>query len=119
MQFKKAPTELVEFIAEKMKKVNCEYRKMFGYPSYFINGNMFAGLFGDKLLLRLSDADIAEVMKNEKGVIAFEPMPGRVMKGYITLPKTVYSDNAKFEALLTKSVKYASSLPPKKAKAKK
>jgi len=119
MEFKKAPPELVEFITEKMKNVNCEYRKMFGYPTYFINGNMFTGLFGDKLLLKLSDADFAEIMKEEKSVSTFEPMPGRAMKGYVALPKSVYSDDSNFEKWLSKSIKYVSSLPPKKTKKKK
>lgn len=91
---------------------------MFGYPAYFINGNMFAGLFDDKLLLKLSDADFAETLKTQKEVKVFEPMPGRTMKGYVALPKNVYSDEAKFEKLLNKSIKYVSSLPPKKAKMK-
>ena len=49
---------------------------MFGYPAYFINGNMFAGIHGEKLFLRLSDADMADIMKNCKDVNAFEPMLG-------------------------------------------
>ncbi|MGO8806416.1 MAG: hypothetical protein ACLQO7_07420 [Candidatus Bathyarchaeia archaeon] len=32
MEFEKAPAGLVEFIAEKVKNVNFEYRQMFGYP---------------------------------------------------------------------------------------
>jgi TfoX/Sxy family transcriptional regulator of competence genes len=119
VEFKKAPVELVEFIAEKVKNVNCKYRQMFGYPSYFINGNMFAGLFGDKLLLRLSDADLVEILKIHPDAKVFEPMPGRAMKGYVALPRSVYSNDAAFEKLLNKSIEYVSSLPPKKTKAKK
>ncbi len=50
---------------------------MFGYPAYFINGNMFVGVHGDKLFLRLSDADMVEITKDCRDVVAFEPMPGR------------------------------------------
>lgn len=28
-----------------------EQRKMFGYPAVFVNGNMFAGLARDKMIL--------------------------------------------------------------------
>jgi len=118
MKFEKAPAELVEFISEKMKNIESECRQMFGYPAYFIHGNMFAGLFGDRLLLRLPDSDTENALKNNKGVKLFEPMPGRVMKGYISLPKAVYSDTKEFDKLLDKSVKYVSSMPPKKPKAK-
>jgi TfoX/Sxy family transcriptional regulator of competence genes len=119
VEFKKAPAELIKFLAERMKNVNCDYRQMFGYPAYFINGNMLAGLFGDKLLLRLSDVDLEETLKIHGDVKVFEPMPGKAMKGYVALPKSVYSDDAEFGKLLSKSVEYVSSLPPKKAKAKK
>lgn len=95
-EWKKAPEALVEFITEKMKDKKGDYRKMFGYPTYFINGNMFVGVHGDNFFLRLSDADMAEIMKNCKDVIAFEPMPGRAMKGYVVLPKSFYSDDRLF-----------------------
>ena len=115
MDWKKAPEELVNFLNEKMKDKNCDYRKMFGYPAYFVNGNMFAGVHGDNLFLRLSDSDIATVKKSFKGVGNFEPMPGRPMKGYVVLPKTVYMDDKLFDEVVAKSIAYASTLKPKKA----
>ena len=118
MEWKKAPTELVDFINEKMKSKNCDYKKMFGYPAYFVNGNMFTGIHGDKLFLRLSDSDGVNIMKDCKGVSAFEPMPGRAMKGYVVLPKPIYSDDKLFGEWLNKSINYASSLPPKHEKKK-
>jgi hypothetical protein len=41
MEWKKTPEELVRFLDEKMAGVKAERRKMFGYPCYFINNNMF------------------------------------------------------------------------------
>jgi TfoX/Sxy family transcriptional regulator of competence genes len=114
MEWKKAPEELVQFLAQKMKNVKCEYRKMFGYPAYFINGNMFAGIHGETLFLRLSEADVKEIMKTNRGIAFFEPMPGRPMKGYVALTKSFYSNASLFGELLEKSVKYVSSMPPKK-----
>jgi TfoX/Sxy family transcriptional regulator of competence genes len=116
MEWKKAPAELVEFITNKMKNKNCDYKKMFGYPAYFLNGNMFVGVHGDKLFLRLSDPDIADLTKKCKEVTSFEPMPGRPMNGYIVLPKNIYSDDNLFNELLQKSEHYVSSLPAKKPK---
>ncbi len=116
MEWKKAPQELVDFIMDKMKSKNCDYRKMFGYPAFFINGNMFVGLHADKLFLRLSDVDVAKIKSDYADVTAFEPMPGRAMKGYIVLPKTLYSDDKGFSTWLNKSIDYVSTLPVKKAK---
>ena len=65
MEWKKAPEELIKFLEERMKKVDCEHRTMFGYPAYFINGNMFAGAFQDILFLRLSEPDRAKIEKVE------------------------------------------------------
>jgi hypothetical protein len=50
----KPPEALKERIESLMQGVECEKRPMFGYPAYFINKNIFAGLFGDKVFLRLS-----------------------------------------------------------------
>jgi TfoX/Sxy family transcriptional regulator of competence genes len=118
MEFKKAPLELVDFIMDKMKDKNCDYKKMFGYPTFFVNGNMFVGVHGDKLFLRLSDADIAEIKKSFRDVEAFEPMPGRPMKGYVVLPKFLYGDEKLFAKWLNKSMQYAAELPPKQGKRK-
>ena len=79
---------------------------------------MFVGVHGDKLFLRLSNADISEIMSDYKNVTAFEPMPGRAMKGYVVLPKTIYLDNKLFSEWLDKSIKYVSSLPEKGKKLK-
>jgi TfoX/Sxy family transcriptional regulator of competence genes len=118
MEWKKAPEELVEFLVQKMKNINCDYRKMFGYPAYFINGNMFAGLFGDSLFLRFSKPEREEILKTNSEAKHFEPMTGRTMKEYVVIPKSIYSKDALFSKWLNKSVKYASSLPPKQKKAK-
>jgi TfoX/Sxy family transcriptional regulator of competence genes len=48
-------------------------RPMFGNISAFVNGNMFFGLFGNDLFVRLSDKDQAELLK-KKGVSNLEPM---------------------------------------------
>ena len=118
MEFKKAPKDLIDLIVNKMKDKNCDYKKMFGYPAFFVNGNMFVGIHGENLFLRLSDSDIENIKEDFKAVANFEPMPGRAMKGYVVLPKSLYSDDNAFTKWLDKSIDYASSLPQKNAKKK-
>lgn len=60
---------------------------MFGYPAYFINGNMFVGIHAENFFIRLSDVDVLEIMKACKDVVPFEPMNVRAMKGYVVLPE--------------------------------
>jgi len=59
-------------------------RPMFGNLAAFVNGNMFAGLFGEDLFVRLPEAERAEVKR--KGGRDFEPMAGRAMTGYVVVP---------------------------------
>ena len=114
MKWKKAPEELAVFLAQKMKSVDCEYGKMFGYPACFINGNMFVGLFEDMLFLRLSESDRREIMQIRPDVTPFEPRPARAAKEYLLLPKKLYSNEKLFDKWLKKSVQYTLSLPTKK-----
>jgi len=116
MQWKKSPDNLVKFITERMADEECEPRKMFGFPCYFINGNMFIGLHQDHLVLRLSDKDKKDAMTKNKEVKVFEPMPGCKMGQYIVVPERIYTSKPAFDPLLVKSMKYASSLPAKEKK---
>jgi len=116
LEWKKAPLNLVEFLADKMKYVQCDFRKMFGYPAYFVNGNMFTGLHEDRLFVRLSKLDAKEILEEQIGAKLFEPMTGRPMKQYVVLPKEVYCNPELFNKWLQKSYQYVKSLPPKKAK---
>src|SRR5258708_25177748 len=59
-------------------------KPMFGQLSAFVNGNMFCGIFGDELMVRLPDAEIAAVKK--QGGRDFEPMAGHKMGGYVVVP---------------------------------
>lgn len=119
MEWKKAPEELVQFLAKKTARLQCDYRKMFGYPAYFVNGNMFAGVHGDKLFIRLFEADEKRIMEMKVGVTVFESVAVRVMKGYVVLPKSFYSNDKLFDQWLEYSYRYVSSLAPKKPNANK
>jgi hypothetical protein len=59
---------------------------MFDNLSAFVNGNMFFGIFGTDLFLRLSIEEQKELLKN-KGASMLEPMKGKPMKDYIVLPR--------------------------------
>ena len=86
-------------------------RPMFGNPAAFVNGNMFAGLFGDDLFVRLSDDDATRL--HAAGGGDFAPMPGRPMKGYTTLPRPWQSDVETARRWMAISLAWARSLPAK------
>ena len=116
--FTKAPEELVRTFENVMKDFPLAVqRKMFGYPSAFVNGNMFAGLFQEEMFLRLSDEDRAAI-RSEFGTSLFEPLPGRPMRGYVLVPRYVLDSPKLLKTWLAKGMEYARSLPPKGKKKK-
>lgn len=90
-------------------------RPMFGNVSAFVNGNMFMGVFGNDLFLRLPEEDREELL-NEKGGSLFEPMKGRPMKEYILIPRSWKSQPATARTWVSRSLAWASELPQKKSK---
>ncbi len=87
-------------------------RPMFGNVSAFVNGNMFMGVFGNDLFLRLSGED-REKLLTEKGASLFEPMKGRPMKEYILIPRSWKSQPATVNQWVSRSLAWASKLPQK------
>lgn len=90
-------------------------RPMFGNLSAFVNGNMYTGVFGDDLFVRLSEKDTAELLKF-KGASSFEPMKGRAMKGYAVVPRAWKGDSAKVKPWVTKALDFTGKMPPKAKK---
>jgi TfoX/Sxy family transcriptional regulator of competence genes len=91
-----------------------EPRTMFGYPSVFLNGNMLACIFQDRIMVRLSEEDRAEAAKI--GGKPFEPSPGRAMKEYVELPPQVVSSAAGLRPWLDRGRTFVATLPKKKKK---
>jgi TfoX/Sxy family transcriptional regulator of competence genes len=90
-----------------------EVKPMFGNLAAFVNKNMFLALFGSTVAVRLSQEDQLELLK-VKGTGPFEPMPGRPMKDYVTLPESWRKQRAKAEPWVERSLNHAAALPPKK-----
>lgn len=90
-------------------------KKVFGQPAAFVNGNMFLGVFGEKVFVRLSEEGGKEATERH-GLEPFEPMPGRPMRGYVVLPSKILSDRIAARKWVSKSLAFASGLPPKAAK---
>ncbi|MGA2663891.1 MAG: TfoX/Sxy family protein [Nitrososphaerales archaeon] len=90
-------------------------RPMFGNDAAFVNGNMFAGLFGRQLFVRLSDPDQAELLK-EEGASRFAPMEGRPMRGYVVVPQAWRADPQRVRAWVARSLAWTAGLPPKAPK---
>lgn len=92
-------------------------RPMFGNLAAFVNGNMFAGLFGEDLFVRLSEDESAKIRK--QGGHDFAPMAGRPMKGYVTVPSTWRSKPEPVKAWIKLALEQTGRMPAKSPTAKK
>ena len=86
-----------------------EVKPMFGNLGAFVNGNMFAGLFGSSVGVKLAADDLAELATIE-GAGPFGP-PERPMGGYLSLPPSLTAEQA--TVWVNKAQEYAATLPPK------
>lgn len=117
MKLKKSPPALIEFFDTVVPGPPAERRKMFGFPCSFVNGNMYMGLYQDDMALRLPD-EHREKFLRIRGARIFEPMPGRPMREYIVVPKTVMEDRKELAQWIDRSLKYAASIKPKVKKSR-
>ncbi|RZU75554.1 TfoX/Sxy family transcriptional regulator of competence genes [Micromonospora kangleipakensis] len=89
-----------------------EVKPMFGNLGAFVNGNMFAGLFGSSVGVKLAADDLAELATIE-GVEPFGPAE-RPMGGYLSLPPSFTTEQA--TGWVNKAQAYVATLPPKPKK---
>jgi TfoX/Sxy family transcriptional regulator of competence genes len=93
-----------------------EVKPMFGNLGAFVHGNMFAGLFGAAVGVRLADADYAELAAVD-GTGPFGPAE-RPMGGYLSLPAAWRDDPDKSTDWVGRALTHVAAMPAKKAKPK-
>jgi predicted enzyme related to lactoylglutathione lyase/TfoX/Sxy family transcriptional regulator of competence genes len=86
-----------------------EVKPMFGNLGAFVHGNMFAGLFGSSVGVKLAEPDAA-VLSAIDGAGPFGPAE-RPMGGYLSLPSGMTPDLA--AQWVEKARSHVGSLPPK------
>ena len=117
-KFVPAPERIVNIFHRNVDGLpNIELRKMFGYPCAFIKGQMLVGVFADRIMLRLSEADRKQII-NLNQAKPFEPMSGRPMREYVELSEVIINSEPEFSKWLVKGLEYVNSLPPKVKKKK-
>jgi len=85
-------------------------KPMFGQISAFVNGNMFAGIFGEELMVRLPDPEIEKIKK--QGGRDFEPVAGHKMGGYVIVPGDWRAKPP--TSLIKRALEQARQMPAKK-----
>jgi TfoX/Sxy family transcriptional regulator of competence genes len=85
-----------------------EVKPMFGNLGAFVHGNMFAGLFGPEVGVKLDQADAHELESLGGGPWGPAERP---MGGYLSLP-----DGLDATDWVARAASYVSTLPPKASK---
>ncbi len=99
-------------MARHVSVLEVEPKTMFGAPCYFINGNMFAGAFSDRIFARFSEKDRDQLTEEGLGE-DFVPTPGRRMKEYRIFTAKAVGDPSVLDLWLGRSYVHVRSLPPK------
>jgi TfoX/Sxy family transcriptional regulator of competence genes len=94
-----------------------EIKPMFGNLGAFVHGNMFAGLFGSAVGVRLAGPDARE-LEAVDGSGPFGP-DGHAMAGYVSLPPAWREDARLAASWVDKARDHVGTLPPKVKKPKK
>ena len=93
-----------------------EVKPMFGNLGAFVHGNMFAGLFGPAVGVRLDDTARAE-LEAVDGTGPFGPAE-RPMGGYTSMPEAWRGTPEVAASWVERALSHVSTLPPKVKKAK-
>jgi TfoX/Sxy family transcriptional regulator of competence genes len=88
-----------------------EVKPMFGNLGAFVHGNMFAGLFGAAVGVRLADADQDELAAVD-GAGPFGPAE-RPMGGYLSLPPVWRTDPDVAADWVGRALSHVSAMPAK------
>lgn len=89
-----------------------EVKPMFGNLAALVNGNMFMGLFGPSIGVRLDEGGRHELSAVE-GAGPFGP-EGRPMKEYVSLPDAWRNDAESTATWVERALEHTAEMPPKK-----
>ena len=92
-----------------------EVRAMFGNLGAFVNGNMFAGMSGPTIGVKLLEQASRDALAAIEGVGPFGPAE-RPMAGYLTLPPAWAGDPKLAAPWVEQALAQVAALPPKTAK---
>ena len=86
-------------------------RKMFGGLCLMVNGNMFAGIIGDELMLRVGKERFEELLAKPGA----RPMDftGRPMNGYLYVSPVAFATDKALTTWLEDALSFVETLPPK------
>ena len=95
-----------------------QVKPMFANLGAFVNGNMFAGLFGDSIGVRLPDEAVRAELLAVEGAGPYGPAE-RPMGGYVSLPEDWKDDPDRLREWIGVALEQVGRMPPKEKKPRK
>jgi len=92
-----------------------QVKPMFANLGAFVNGNMFAGLFGDSIGVRLPDESVRAQLLAAEGAGPYGPAE-RPMGGYVSLPEEWKDDPDRLREWVGVALEQVGRMPPKEKK---
>ena len=89
-----------------------QVKPMFANLAAFVNGNMFAGLFGDQVGVRLPDVAVRDELLAIDGSGPYGP-PERPMGGYVAMPEEWKSEPDRLREWIGVALDQVRAMPPK------
>ena len=95
-----------------------EVKPMFANLGAFVNGNMFAGLFGESVGVRLPDETVRDELLAIDGAGPYGPVE-RPMGGYVSLPAAWHDEPDRLREWIGVALEQVGRMPPKEKKPRK
>jgi hypothetical protein len=86
-------------------------KKMFGGLAFMLNGHMFVGIVGDKLMARVGPSAYAEALRQPH--VREMDFTGKPMKGYVFVEPAGFEQDAALEKWINLCAEFVQTLPPK------
>ena len=93
------------------RRKNVEEKKMFGCVCFLLNGNALAGVWKDRLIVRLG-ADEGETARRELHVREFD-ITGRPMRNWVAVEAKGVENDEHLKVWIQRAVKFVSKMPTK------
>ncbi|MFZ5524843.1 MAG: TfoX/Sxy family protein [Pseudomonadota bacterium] len=86
-------------------------KKMFGGLAFMLDGHMFAGILGDRLMARVGPAGYADALRQPH--VSEMDFTGKPMKGYVYIKPEGFESDQDLEKWVALCAKFVSLLPAK------
>jgi len=105
MAWKKSSAAAVQRFDEIVAVDGAKRGLLFGCPIYLLEGERYATLYQDQVVLRLSPAYAAQLIA--RGGRAFEPIKGRKSKDRVVVPHHISANTHALRKWVRRAVAYA------------